>query len=75
MDPARKKLWMIWVSRGHPIGFLSYREHMQVISGHWIMTGACGPYNLGGSTIEWYQSDHCKGFCSIVLQKLQNDLE
>ena len=38
------------------------------------MTGACGPYNLGGSTTEWYQSDHYKGFCSIVLQKLQNDL-
>ena len=35
---------------------------------------ACGPYNLGGSTIEWYQSDHYIGFCSIVLQKLQNDL-
>ena len=38
------------------------------------MTGACGPYNLGGSATDWYQSDHYKGFCSIVLQKLQNDL-
>ena len=45
-----------------------------VIKGHWIVIDACGPYNLGGSAIEWYQSDRYKGFCSIVLQKLQNDL-
>ena len=38
------------------------------------MTGACGPYNLGGSATDWYQSDHYKDFCSIVLPKLQNDL-
>ena len=38
------------------------------------MTGACEPYNLGGSATDWYQSDHYKDFCSIVLQKLQNDL-
>ena len=45
-----------------------------VVKDRWIVTGACGSYNLGGSAIEWYQSDRYIVFGSIVLQKLQNDL-
>ena len=45
-----------------------------VVRGHWTVTGACGPYNLGGSAIEWYRSRPLQSFCSIVLQKFQNDL-
>ena len=45
-----------------------------VVKGHRTVIGACGPYNLGGSAIEWYQSDRYIVFGSIVLQKLQNDL-
>ena len=44
------------------------------VKGRRTVTGACGPYNLGGSAIEWYQSSSLQGFCCIVLQKLQNDL-
>ena len=65
MDPAWKKSWMIQVSRGHPIGFLSYGNICIVVRGHWTMTGACGPYNLGGSTTEWYQSDHYKVIAAL----------
>ena len=32
------------------------------------MTGACGPYNLGGSAIGWYQSID-NGLATILLLK------
>ena len=44
------------------------------VKGRWTATGACGPYNLGGSATEWYQSDRYKVFGCIGLRKLQNDL-
>jgi len=44
------------------------------VKGRWIVTGACGPYNLGGSTTEWYQSDCYKVFIVLFYKKLQNDL-
>ena len=44
------------------------------VKGRWTVTGACGPYNLGGSAIEWYQSRSLQSLCRIGLQKLQNDL-
>ena len=37
------------VPRGHPIVFLSYQNICIVVRGHWTVTSACGPYNLGGS--------------------------
>jgi hypothetical protein len=41
---------MICVSRGHPIDFLISVVHMHSYQRSFeIMTGACGPYYLGGS--------------------------
>ena len=37
----------------------------KVVKGRRTVTGACGPYNLGDSAIEWYQSDRNKVF--VVL--------
>ena len=56
MDPARKNI--------DDSGFSEdTRQSSEVtgnvcidVKGHWTLTGACGPYNLGGSTTEWYQS-------------------
>ena len=38
------------------------------------MIGACGPYNLGGSVTGGIRADHYQSYCSITLQKFQNDL-
>ena len=42
-----------------------------VVRGLWTVTGACGPYNLGGSAIEWYQSDHYKVFVVLVYKNFK----
>ena len=39
--------------------------------GRWTVTGACGPYNLGGSTTELYQRDHYKIFVVLVYKNLK----
>ena len=43
------------------------------IKGRRIVTGACGPYNLGGSTTEWSERS-LQSLCRIGLRKLQNGL-
>ena len=35
------------------------------------MTGACGPYNLGGSATEWYQSDRYKVFVVLFYKNFK----
>ena len=35
------------------------------------VTGACGPYNLGGSATEWYQSDRDKVFVVLVYENFK----
>ena len=63
-----KESWMIRVSRGHLTDLLSCWELMYAIKGRWTVTGACGPYNLGGSATEWYQSDRYKVFLVLVYK-------
>ena len=41
------------------------------VKGCWTMTSACGPYNLGGSTTEWYQSDRYKVFGVLVYKNFK----
>jgi hypothetical protein len=51
-------MWMIRVFRGHPTDFLmlsgSRAQQSEVIE---TMTGACRPYNLGGSATTLHQND------------------
>ena len=41
------------------------------VKGRWTVTGACGPYNLGGSATEWYQSDRYKVFVVLVYKNFK----
>ena len=42
-----------------------------VVKGRRTVTRACGPYNLGGSAIEWYQSDRYKVFVVLVYKNFK----
>ena len=44
---------------------------MHSVKGRWKVTGAYGPYNLGGSAIEWYQSDHYKDFVVLFYKNFK----
>ena len=41
------------------------------VKGRWTVTGACGPYNLGGSATEWYQSDRYKVFVVLFYKNFK----
>ena len=44
---------------------------MHGVKGRWTVTGACGPYNLGGSATEWYQSDRYEVFVVLVYENFK----
>ena len=41
------------------------------VKGRWTVTGACGPYNLGGSATEWYRSDRYQVFVVLVYENFK----
>ena len=41
------------------------------VKGRWTVIDACGYYNLGGSAIEWYQSDHYKVFVVLFYKNFK----
>ena len=42
-----------------------------VVKGRRTVTSVCGPYNLGGSATEWYQSDRYKIFVVLVYENFK----